>query len=732
MSPVEYARVELEELNRAKIIAGAYTDSLGRFQFDVTAPDSCRITVNAFGYHPSVKTIAKGTNTNPITITLEANSKALDEVTVTAEAVTRIDGGYRLIPSKNQVSHSVGGYNLLNSLMIPGVDVDRENGTVSARGSQTKLYINGIEASTREVQSLRAKDVLRVEYFDSPKGQYALDGTAINFVLKERTSGGYVDAVARQTIGFAKGTLDLTARFFNKNTRFTLYGGAGYNAYSGSSSHSTDTINFPDSRVIREKKSKLAKLRSNSEYLQFQVQNSNKKRTLRGDIIFGRDATPRNETNGSTKYSIDESRNFTTTTETTNRSTTGTLKLYGKFNIASNHMLEASVLARYGHNKYNYAYLQSETPGIESNVSEDNFNQRANLKYVWNADKKNTLSAVATYSSQINDAEYRGTITNNQHIFIGLGTGGVSWQHRFGKWTTNLMPGIAASLYHTRGYKTTQNYSPSLTISLDGQPGKNDFIFFEGYMGVSYPPTSFMTSAIQYIDPLEVSVGNPELDVTRMYMGTLVYGIGIGKVNLQWFARYLLQNNAIAYRYDTEGELLVRALRSDTKNHIFVTNISGTWRPNNKFSISGSASYSYQGNKVPGETTPWVNLFIGRAQASYYIGKFSINANYESPNEISSYGLTRIRTSHKYGASASFATSGWLLEAGFNNLFLKPATDSWTYSRSFSGLSTRKEKTDMSHGYIRVSYSVDFGKKMRHTKEGPDRSTSESAILRAN
>lgn len=167
---------------------GAYTDSLGRFSVgNIAAGDSLRIRVAAFSYEKYDRVVAFPKDS--LRIVLNPAGKALGEVTVTAEPVTRIDGGYRIIPSKNQVKHAFGGYGLLYNLMIPGVQVDPTTGAVSAFGAETKLYINGVEASFREVQSLRAKDVARVEYYDTPKGEYAMDRTAINIIMKERDSG---------------------------------------------------------------------------------------------------------------------------------------------------------------------------------------------------------------------------------------------------------------------------------------------------------------------------------------------------------------------------------------------------------------------------------------------------------------------------------------------------------------------------------------------------------------
>ena len=727
--PVELAHIEASDVrNNAKF--NVYADSLGRFSFDNDVDiDSCRLIVTAFNYEPFSGTV-KCRDARPLNIRLKQKSNQLGEVTVTAEQVKRIDGGYRIIPSKNQVKHAFGGYGLLYNLMIPGVNVDQISGTVTALGSDTKLYINGVEASFREVQSLRAKDVARVEYYDTPKGEYAMDRTAINIILKERDSGGYVDAVARQTIGFAKGDLDLTAKFFNGNTRYTVFGGANYGAYMGGDTYACDTIDFPEERLVRSRATELGKLRSNSEYLQFQVQNANKKRTLRGDLIFNRDATPVNRTAGSTSYSRAGLEDLATSSETSSEANTGTIKLFGNFNFSDKHHFQATVIARLGRNTYNYLYSQAQADGVRSDVKEDNYSQRVNMRYLWNINKKHTLAARAEFNNMLSDADYSGNIANTQHTRSTDGRIMLSWQFNSGKWSTNLMPGINISEYYVEGNKKNRKVLPRLTASAQYQPHNNDFIFMEAMVGTAAPPVSWLTGAMQMVDPVEIKVGNPMMSQTKSYMGTIVYGIGLSKINLQCFARYVFQDDSPAYVYSIEDHYLLRRMSSDADFHLFVTSLDATWRPSNKLSLSANVGYSYQRDKIPGEEAPKASNILYGIRAAYYIGNVAINARFDSPKQYSTFG-GRIKTDHTYGISASYAIRGWQIEAGANNLFLKPTTETWALSNVYRGLTKQRDKTEMSHGYVRLAYTFDFGKKLRHTNDGPDRS-SESAILRAD
>ena len=131
----------------------------------------------------------------PDSIKASNHTKELNEVVVTASYLTREDDHILAVPTKEQRKHAVTGYDLLQNLMIPGISVDRATGSVTTPAGAATLYIDGREADFREVQSLRPKDIARVEYFDIPTGKYANDMSAINFVLKKLDNGGYTHSL---------------------------------------------------------------------------------------------------------------------------------------------------------------------------------------------------------------------------------------------------------------------------------------------------------------------------------------------------------------------------------------------------------------------------------------------------------------------------------------------------------------------------------------------------------
>lgn len=155
----------------------------------------------------------------PLTVSAQSSemdsvkTHKLDEVIVEASYLTREDDHILAVPTKEQRKHAVSGYDLLRNLMIPGVSVNRNAGTVSTPAGTATIYIDGREADFREVQSLRPKDIASVEYYDLPSGVYAKDAAAINFILKRLTNGGYTQIDALEGVGFLNDNFNIISKY---------------------------------------------------------------------------------------------------------------------------------------------------------------------------------------------------------------------------------------------------------------------------------------------------------------------------------------------------------------------------------------------------------------------------------------------------------------------------------------------------------------------------------------
>lgn len=138
------------------------------------------------------------------------STQHLGEVLVLAKSVYRENNHINILPSNRQKRHSDTGYALLRNLMIPGIDIE-DDGVIKAKGSVAGVYINGQPAEVRDIQNIHPVDVVRIEYYDMPDGKYSKDVSAINFVLRQYKSGGYVQLSGEQAVNINKGSYNITS-----------------------------------------------------------------------------------------------------------------------------------------------------------------------------------------------------------------------------------------------------------------------------------------------------------------------------------------------------------------------------------------------------------------------------------------------------------------------------------------------------------------------------------------
>ena len=195
---------------------GMTTGSEGEFEMLFEPTDSVYLKVTMTGYKPVERRIRTEKEKTVIDIVLEDRAATLDEVTVEADMAETTRGGMKYYINSYQREASNDAYTLLNSMNIPGIDVDRRSGKAStATGEAITYYVDGHPASDMELRAIRPKDVLRVEFYDYPLPQFDMKRPVINYVMKKYEYGGYVSLSGTQ--GFLNENGDYRVNFvFNK------------------------------------------------------------------------------------------------------------------------------------------------------------------------------------------------------------------------------------------------------------------------------------------------------------------------------------------------------------------------------------------------------------------------------------------------------------------------------------------------------------------------------------
>ena len=656
--------------------------------------------------------------------------KELGEVVVKSSYLTREGDHILAIPTKEQRKHAVTGYDLLSNLMIPGVSVERSTGSVTTPNGAATLYIDGREVDFREVQSLRPKDVSRVEYFDVPTGKYAKDAYAINIIMKPLNNGGYTQLDASQNVGYLYGDYNLISKFVTGTKSFNLW--AGYSLENPKSSMNEDeSFIFPDYQLNRLQHYNNADNRQTEEYVQASISNRGRKYIwmLRGGMAWNTSKNGVN--NGMTEY-------WKTTAaikngsildiNTRNKSYRPSVYFYGLHTFSNTKSLDYVFDGYYSRNDYDRLYNDNNV-SFRSLVKEDYYYIKANANYSMAFSHRNRLTFSLYEFMRISDSEYIGTSAYNQNLHSSETILFADYSQRLGSFFFDINPGLSFLTYRLEGMKSINHLTPRLQARATYRIDKVQQLQFMFALGNTYPRINTINNVEQQIDPFIILKGNPNMDNSILLNPRLSHTLNLNKFALQTGVSYFYQNHSIISDYYIRDGHLISTFRDDCIYHRPSVDISMTYKP------SGTLNMKLSGQWVKhlvrgGAEHRNLSAFSGTAMINYYVRDFSFGASIASPaRDLIDSQISR-KTFWRYQLSAMWNHGNLAIEANANNLFMMKNNIVDELSASYYSF----KQIDQSRSYnqyanLKIVYSFDYGKK---TSKSPDykHQNSESAILK--
>lgn len=656
--------------------------------------------------------------------------KELGEVVVKSSYLTREGDHILAIPTKEQRKHAVTGYDLLSNLMIPGVSVERSTGSVTTPNGAATLYIDGREVDFREVQSLRPKDVSRVEYFDVPTGKYAKDAYAINIIMKPLYNGGYTQLDASQNVGYLYGDYNLISKFVTGTKSLNLW--AGYSLENPKSSmDENETFIFPDYQLNRLQHYNNADNRQTEEYVQASISNRGRKYIwmLRGGMAWN--ASKNGVNNGMTEYwktAAAIKNGSILDINTRNKSYRPSVYFYGLHTFSNTKSLDYVFDGYYSRNDYDRLY-NDDNVSFRSLVKEDYYYIKANANYSMAFSHRNRLAFSLYEFMRISDSEYIGTSAYNQNLHSSETILFADYSQRLGSFFFDINPGLSFLTYRLEGMKSINHLTPRLQARATYRIDKVQQLQFMFALGNTYPRINTINNVEQQIDPIIILKGNPNMDNSILLNPRLSHTLNLNKFALQTGVSYFYQNHSIISDYYIRDGHLISTFRDDCIYHRPSADMSITYKP------SGTLNMKLSGQWVEhlvrgGAEHRNLSAFSGTAMINYYVRDFSFGASIASPaRDLIDSQISR-KTFWRYQLSTMWNHGNWAIEANANNLFMMKNNIVDELSASYYSF----KQIDQSRSYnqyanLKIVYSFDYGKK---TSKSPDykHQNSESAILK--
>lgn len=656
--------------------------------------------------------------------------KDLGEVVVKSSYLTREGDHILAIPTKEQRKHAVTGYDLLSNLMIPGVSVERSTGSVTTPNGAATLYIDGREVDFREVQSLRPKDVSRVEYFDVPNGKYAKDAYAINIIMKPLNNGGYTQLDASQNVGYIYGDYNLISKFVTGTKSLNLW--AGYSLENPKSSmDENETFIFPDYQLNRLQHYNNADNRQTEEYVQASISNRGRKYIwmLRGGMAWN--ASKNDVNNGMTEYwktAAAIKNGSILDINTRNKSYRPSVYFYGLHTFSNTKSLDYVFDGYYSRNDYDRLY-NDDNVSFRSLVKEDYYYIKANANYSMAFSHRNRLAFCLYEFMRISDSEYIGTSAYNQNLHSSETILFADYSQRLGSFFFDINPGLSFLTYRLKGMRSINHLTPRLQARATYRIDKVQQLQFMFALGNTYPRINTINNVEQQIDPIIILKGNSNMDNSILLNPRLSHTLNLNKFALQTGVSYFYQNHSIISDYYIRDGHLISTFRDDCIYHRPSADMSITYKP------SGTLNMKLSGQWIEhlvrgGAEHRNLSAFSGTAMINYYVRDFSFSASIASPARDLIDSQINRKTFWRYQLSAMWNHGNWAIEANANNLFMMKNNIVDELSASYYSF----KQIDQSRSYnqcanLKIVYSFDYGKK---TSKSPDykHQNSESAILK--
>ena len=155
--PVGYASIALFKQDSV-FLKGTTADSIGRFGFTNLISDDYVLSVSCMGFEAKKILLQNLSESAEVDVFLSESVLSLGEIVVSASSTISKINQRIVFPTKLQLSHSANGMQLLNTMMLPGLNINPMANTISSSdGGKVVLQINGVNATPEEVQTVSSK-----------------------------------------------------------------------------------------------------------------------------------------------------------------------------------------------------------------------------------------------------------------------------------------------------------------------------------------------------------------------------------------------------------------------------------------------------------------------------------------------------------------------------------------------------------------------------------------------
>ena len=711
------------------------TDEQGLYNITLqTNADSASITFRLMGY--DMKTMHTALNEKTMCDAVLGTSPGvlLDNITVGGRSLTMHDDHVTIIPTKRQQNGANSGIGLLSNIMIPQLDVNRITGEVkSDDGTGVTLYIDGRKADKNEVEALRPKDILKIEFYDRPNNKFPNEymNKVVNYVMRQYEYGGFIDIRTDTRWLYQGGDYKAQTSIDHKNMNYTIAAGTGFakdkKAYSSGEETYMLQPAFMKKTVpadgMTKQNSRYALLRSayHTDSVSLYIQagmTSNNTPVLRHNIL--------------TDYIPSVYLPAMASNISSSKSLKPNLEIYFS-KEKNNNSIDATIRYDYTRNSYHRTYTEGTNTAlpITSDTHENTHEVLIQANYNRTLRHNNSVGVGILGFFNKSNTDYDGTIAVVQDIEAGGLQILPSYSQTFaGKLNLFIQAGVYAERYRVNDNKAMTKLLPRPMIAVNYRVNNRSNISMFGAIGTNEPQMELYNETEQQVNGYELMRGNPELDIVKMYFGNIRYNLYLNRFNLSVFASYNGFTDMTKELYFPENNIMVHTYVTDgTYNNISTGLNAAAYFVGKKLQLKYTLSHDAQ--IVTGMYSARLHYINNKISATYLTDKLSVAA-YFTPKQksLDMFPIATKEERDDYGMTVSYGDKGWFAEIGCRRIFNKSAF--CTTNINYGNYSAYMRNYSNDYGrlvYLKLSYNFDFGRKTAHETIEVDTSV-KSAVMK--
>lgn len=729
--------VTIQILNADSVYySGTTTNGKGDFKFKVPFK-RFYVVASYVGYlenkivvdNPDIKT-----SKNLGNIVMHEAAQSLDEVVVTALPIIEDLNRMVAYPTGSQLKASTSGVDLLQNLRLPGLFVDPIQQKVEIQGTSGVLYrINGVKASIQQIIALKADQIERVEYAQTPSArELSSNSGVINFILKKEKTGTFlfVDELGAVSTGFINGTATMKTVF--GKSELALNYNVNWRDYSKRTLSETETYYYPHDTLSLDRQGRNAPFGYLSQNINLSYIFNDVKNILSIQFL------------NSIHSSHD--RNYIDVFQNKPNATQSFRDIYAKFDnytpsldiyyirkIRKQQAVELNAVATLMNTDYerNFVETFSTHKSVINNLTDGNKKSAIFEGLYYNREKaiNYSVGVNGSYSDITNKYEFEKKRLKRVELYPYVSLDGKVWDLSY-----SIGSGIEMK-YTSNTEKNSKYYRNLTTLSLFYNKNKKWNLRYTFRFTPSYPSLSDVNDVDQRQDSIMIVRGNPLLKPSQSINNKLIFTYSIKdkiRITTSLNASKTFNPMRDAFFYDDQVASFISGIKNQDYDRIVGADMNVYLNSLFKiFSMSVGGNWNNYMTKGEGYTHHF-NSWSWYAFAALQLKDFTIDLGYRKPSK-QLYGEIIVLGENYSSAGVTYKKKAFSVKAGIYYPFTS-GTKYTTERLSMVAPSVRNVyvKDNANMVYVGFSYNISWGKSLFNISKSLHNSDWDKGVMKIN